>query len=148
MQLPKAISLQLMSVREWSQSTGGSREISLFDYPALVGTPDLFFGFAELFCPTLVEHHGGCFLAAKFSEPTFDLWEQKGVGIVEIQRVMNHVHVSTLLQNQSVSDELAVQVAQHLATIWSLTLQPLGVSAEAFGERLDDAAATLYRSVP
>jgi hypothetical protein len=144
MRLPEALEDQLVSLRSWSRSSGTYRYISLFDFVGLEATPDLFFGFTELMFPKLVDHKGGKFIQARFSESVYQLWEKKGHNLIEIQRVMNHVHISTLFQGQEVSDELAVAAAQTLAGIWALALRDDAVCTTALGAHFDDAAATLW----
>jgi hypothetical protein len=138
----------LKEFKAWSNSGPPGADISPIDFVGFVATPELFFGFAELFCPALVERNGGVFLAAGFSDEILGAWLAKGISVIEAQRVMNHVHISTLIQNQSISDELAVEIAEHLAQIWNLTLAPYAAVGERVGVGFADAAATFYVRVP
>ncbi len=110
----------------------------------MVATPDLLFGFAELFMPDLVVHEGLHFLANGFSAEVFEQWRRAGHGLRETQRVMNHVHVSTLLQQRLVSDELALTAARAVAAIWRRTLTPEGLIVEVLGADFWDAAVTFF----
>lgn len=145
MPLSRVLRDQLVDLRQWSSASGEDRDISLFDFAGLIGTPDILFAYAELFAPELIEHEGGVFVASRFSEEAFELWKKKGVEIGEIQRVMNHVHVSTLMQGQAVSDELAVEAANQIARMWNLTLISRKIFAESVGTNFIDASVTLYR---
>jgi hypothetical protein len=124
----------------------GSRTtlVSLLDYVGFIATLDMVFAFAELFQPELVVHEGRRFLASGFTQATYDGWVQKGTSPKEIQRVMNHIHISTLIQNQEVSDEAACEAAQAIALIWSRTLGPEGLQVEAIGDDFMDAAVTFF----
>lgn len=139
-----SVMAQLADFDAWSRSGPQGAEISLIDYVGFVATPDLLFGFASLFWPDLIVYQGLRFLASGFSPALYEQWRGKGLDSREIQRVMNHVHVSTLFQNQQISDETAVEAARILATIWSRTLGPEGLATEAVGSSLDDAAATFF----
>lgn len=140
----RSIIAQLANFNEWSKTGPEPATISLLDYVGFVATPDLLFGFAALFWPDLIVHDGLRFLASGFSAEAYDDWKRTGKAPQEVQRVMNHLHVSTLLQQQVVSDEVAVEAARVIATIWSRTLGPEGLVAEAVGGGLDDAAVTFF----
>jgi hypothetical protein len=85
--------LELADYQAWKASS--PKPFSLFDYAGCVGTPDLLFAFAKLLCPKLVCHNGHHYIEARFSEDTYLKWKAIGKPDDEIQRVMNHVHVST-----------------------------------------------------
>jgi len=139
-----SILAKLADFQEWSKTGAEKGPISLLDYVGFVATPDLLFGFAELFCPDLIVHQGWHFLGSGFSADVYEQWLRAGKSPREIQRVMNHVHVSTLLQQQVISDDVAVEVARIIAEIWSRTLGPEGLVAEVVGSNFDDAAATFF----
>jgi len=117
-----SVMAQLTDFEAWSKSAPQPSTITLIDYVGFVATPDLFFGFAALFRPDLTVHRGVRFLASGFSEALYEQWRSKGLDSREIQRVLNHVHISTLFQNQSIADETAVEAARILASIWSVTV--------------------------
>jgi hypothetical protein len=137
---------QLGDFHSWSKGGPDKKMVSLLDYVGFVATPDLLFGFAALFWPDLVVHDGLRFLASGFSSEVYDQWRAAGRNPLETQRVMNHVHVATLLQQQGVSADVAVEVAHSIAAIWSRTLGPEGLLAEAIGSSLDDAAVTFFEN--
>ena len=144
MRLKESVMSQLNDFRAWSATGAAPGPISLFDYVGFIATIDSLFGFAALFLPDLVVHDGLRFLASGFSGETYDAWVREGKTPHEIQRVMNHVHISTLLQQQEVSDEAAVEAARVIAEIWSRTLGTEGLIAEAVGTGFADAAITFY----
>ena len=141
-----SIIAKLADFQEWCKTGADKSPISLLDYVGFVASPDLVFGFAELFCPDLIVHEGLHFLGSGFSADVYEQWLRAGRNPREIQRVMNHVHVSTLLQHQVVSDDVAAEVARVVAAIWSRTLGPDGLVAEVVGSNLDDAAVTFFES--
>lgn len=146
MQPDQSIMTQLTDFNEWSKTGPQQHPLTLLDYVGFVATPDLLFGFAALFWPDLIIHDGLHFLASGFSTEVYDQWQRAGKTPCEIQRVMNHVHVSTLLQQQAISDETAVEAARTIAMVWSRTIGPEGLITEAVGGDLDDAAVTFFTS--
>jgi len=141
---PAEILQELDAFKAWSRSGPPGSQISPIDFIGFIATPDLFFGFVGLFCPEVVQRRGGVFLASGFTDEALDAWLRKGTTLREAQRVMNHIHVSTLIQDQVVSDELAIEIADHLASIWNLTLGGHSVVAERIGTGAVDAATTFY----
>jgi hypothetical protein len=144
MRVKESVLSQLRDFLAWSKGGAVPGPVTLFDYVGFIATLDSLFGFAELFCPALVLHEGLHFLASGFSTQTYDAWVKQGRTPEEIQRVMNHIHISTLLQNQEVSDEAALESARVIAEIWTRTLGPEGVVVEAIGDGFADAAVTFY----
>lgn len=144
MEFDRAVLTQLTDLARWRDTGARPGTVSLLDYVGFVGTPDLLVAFAELFLPQLIEHDGSKFLAAGFQASTYDAWKKSGLSASDVQRVMNHLHVSTLIQNQDVSDTMAVEIARSIAIIWNRTLLPEKVQAEAVGTTFDDAAVTFY----
>lgn len=144
MRLKDSIIRELSGVRAWSQTGADGKTISLLDYVCFTATPDMFFGFAALFYPELITHEGRRFLASGFTVAAYDAWAQQGRTANEIQRVLNHLHVSTLIQNQELSDEVAVEIARVVAHIWARTLGPEGLVVEALGSTFVDAAVTFF----
>jgi hypothetical protein len=123
---------------------GQSRTFSLLDYVGCVGSPDLFFAFASLFSPDLIEHEGYYFLADRFDLTTYDAWKEKIEDRAEIQKVMNHVHMSMLFQGQEVPASIAVAAANVLASHWSIVFRELKLVSAAAGTDLDSAEVTLF----
>src|SRR5262245_5878841 len=107
MRIKDSVIAELQDLHAWSKTGGTGALVSLLSYVGFIATQDMLFAFAELFLPDLVVHEGRHFLASHFKQATYDSWVQQGTSPEEVQRVMNHIHISTLLQNQEVSDEAA-----------------------------------------
>jgi hypothetical protein len=144
MRVKDSVLSQLSDFRAWSETGATAERISLLDYVGFVAKADTLFAFAELFFPETIVHEGLHFLASGFSTETYLAWVQQGKRPEEIQRVLNHVHISTLLQDQEISDEAALEAARAIAQVWNRTLGPDGMVAEAIGETFEDAAVTLH----
>lgn len=142
MRLKDSTLSQLHDYLAWSSTGASPGEVSLLDYVGFVATPDSIFAFAELFSPELTVHNGFKFLASGFSLETYNAWEGQGTSPKEIQRVMNHLHISTLLQQQEITDEVAVEAARAIAAIWSKTIGGDELEVEVLGSCLSDAAVT------
>jgi hypothetical protein len=143
--VPDAIAAELESLKQWSSGSGA--KLSSFDFVGLVATPDLFFAFSELLQPEITEYGGGSFIASRFSPSVFGLWQERGTELRDIEKVMNHVHVSWIVQNQSISDQMAIAIAERLAEVWRLTLSRYDVEVSAIGDGLMDAAATFWSRI-
>jgi len=83
-------------------------------------------------------------LLSDFDTHLYDSWMRKLNSQEETQKVLNHVHVSTLFQDQNVPDDLARACADVIRDAWSVSLKSLGVRAESGGTSLDDAYVTFY----
>jgi hypothetical protein len=142
--LEEVIAGLLPDLARWRSSATGGKEITLLDYVGFVATPDLLFAFAELFRPALVLHAGVHFIRDRFDTKAFDDWRSRLGDLESVQKMMNHLHVSTILQGQSIPDDVAVWSARLIADIWSSVFSQLGLRGLAFGESLHDAAVTLY----
>ncbi len=145
MKIKSSIIRQLSDFSAWRLVSPKGPNFSLLDYISCVGTPDLLFAFSELFCPELVFHEGDYFLEDRFNADVYRSWKNKLTDSVEIQRVMNHVHISTIFQEQDVSNEVAVQAARVIADIWSIVFVDKRLTGYSFGETLEDAGVTLAR---
>jgi hypothetical protein len=144
MRVKDSVLSQLSDFRAWSETGAIAGRISLLDYVGFVANADTLFAFAELFFPETTVHEGRHFLASRFSTETYRAWAQQGKSPEEIQRALNHVHISTLLQDQETSDEAALEAARVIAQVWNRTLGPEGMVAEAIGETFEDAAVTFH----
>lgn len=139
-----AVLSQLANFNAWLKTGSSAEKIDLLDYIGFVATPDLMFGFASLLWPELIIHDGLHFLASGFSPAIYERWKQTGCNAQDIQRAMNHIHVSTLLQNQEISDEVATEAAHLIASFWSRTLGPDGLVVDVVEGGLDQAAVTFF----
>jgi hypothetical protein len=141
---------RLEDFRAWGRAGAapGGAPITLLDYVGFVARPDSVFAFAELFFPELVEHAGRKYLASRFSSAAYDAWIEAGRSAEETQRLMNHLHVCWLIQNQPIDDETALEIASAIASVWTRTLGPEGLTVEAEGTTFDDAAVTFFDQRP
>ena len=144
-ELLQKISPNLRDYARWRKTDLGG-DITLFDYAGFIATPDILCAVFALFNPTCVLYRGGCFLANHFEEASYKTWSDKLNSMVEIQRVMNHVHISTVLQNQEVSDMMACQCTELLGRAWEKSLQEFDVRIESGGSGYDDAYVTFYQA--
>lgn len=144
MRLSEPVLKQLANYQAWVHANPGAPP-TLLDYLGFTASPDALFSFAELFCPELVVQHGYHFLASGLAPGTIEGWLEKGLDLRAIQRVVNHFHISTLFSGGEVSDDVAVEAARVIAQIWSRTLAPEGLVAEAFGTDYATAGVTFYR---
>jgi hypothetical protein len=141
MTVPKELLAKLGHYQEWRS---GKLDFDMLDYVNCVATPDLLFGFLELLRPSLVLHQGNYFLASHFDEANYNEWMKRLNDPVAVQKVMNHLHISTLFQQQEVPDIVAREAAQQIAACWSKVLADRGLVAEAFGDTLEDAEVTFF----
>lgn len=121
-----------------------STKFGLISYVTCVATPDLLFAFAELLAPDLVEYRGSYFIAERFDESIYDEWRSKLSDPRDIERVVNHVHISTLFQDQDVPDEVAVAAARLIADAWTRQFRALRLVGEAYGDSFGTAEVTLH----
>jgi hypothetical protein len=142
MNVPEHLVSELADFRSWKRD---SQSFDLLDYAGCVLTPDVLISVLSVVEPTLVVHDGEYFLASHFDPATYDSWLEKLGTKVKVQRMMNHIHISTLLQDQQISDALAVFVAEQIARLWSLVLASKGLIGEASGDSLEDVTVTFYR---
>jgi hypothetical protein len=145
MRLPDPVLVKLSDFQAWSKSGSNGMGFDLLDYVGCVATPDLFFGFLELLCPSLVIHDGAYFLESDFDPKNYAAWKEKLSDVVAVQKIMNHIHITMLFQGQSVDDEIARLTAECIAEVWRRQFADLGLTAEAFGSELHDAQVTLFK---
>jgi hypothetical protein len=141
MRTPSEVLENLSEFQLWA---AGKPRFDLIDYAMCSATADLLCSFLELVEPQLIQHNGHYFIAHQFDTDTYETWKSTLSDSQAIQRVMNHIHISSLLQEQEVSDVVAVHIAQGLARCWSRAFGHLGLKAEAYGSSLEDAQVTLF----
>jgi hypothetical protein len=135
----------LNNLQSWRSTGPQNEDFGFLNYLSCVATPDLLFGFGELFRPQLVEHEGSLYISERFSAQAYQDWKQKLTVPSEIQKVMNHLHVADLFEGQEVSDELAIEAARLIATVWTRVFSAEGLVGVAFGSSFEDAEVTLYK---
>ncbi len=142
MRVPHEILAKLGDYQAWRSK---KPDFDLLDYVTCVATPDLLFGFMELLCPSLVLHEGNYFLASHFDATKYNEWMSRLRDPIAVQKVMNHLHISTLFQQQDVPDLVAREAAQQIAACWSKFFADKGLTGAAFGDTFQDAEVTLFR---
>jgi hypothetical protein len=145
MEILKKMSPQLKEYQSW-RGTERGEDITLLDFAGFVATPDILCAIYALFFPECILHRDRYFLANHFSESLYDQWIEKSESGMAVQKVLNHVHISTLIQNQSIPDLLACQCAQLLCAAWKCSLEGLDVTVQSGGTGYDDAYVTFYQS--
>lgn len=137
--------IQLLS--DYQAWKAQSSQLDLLDYAGCVATPDLLFAFSALLWPELILHEGNYFLKSHFDAATYDQWMRQLGSPAEVQKVMNHIHISTIFQQQEVAPEVARAAAQRITEFWSLAFAGKGLIARAYGTDSSDLEITLFRSV-
>jgi len=137
---------ELDDFQSWNEGKTGAERLPLFDYVTFEATPDLLLGFAALFFCELTEVEGHYFIAEKFDAAVYEDWKRRQPDSREIQRSMNNLHMSTLLQNAEVTDAQAKVCAQVIAAAWNEVHGPRHVVAEVHGTTLEDLAVTLVNA--
>jgi len=143
MHLTEAQLDRLKDFKEWNEEKPPEQRISLFDYATFQATPDLLFGFAALLICDLVEVEGHYFIAARFNASYYDDWKTRLSDKIAIQRVMNHIHLTTILQNADADLQAATDCANLIASVWSEVHASKGVVGEVQGSSLEDLSVTL-----
>lgn len=133
----------LEDYQSWNEGRSAADRLSLFDYATFAATPDLLLAFAALFFCELTEVDGHYFIAEKFDAEAYVDWRRRQPDMREIQRAMNNLYMSTLLQNAEVTDAQAKICAQVIAAAWNEVHGAKHVVAEVHGTVLDDLAVTL-----
>jgi hypothetical protein len=144
MRVKPSVLARLADFHAWGRTGPTSDPITLLDYAGFVAVPDTVFAFAELFFPELVEHEARKYLASRFSSAVYDEWMKAGRSPEEAQRLMNHLHVSWLIQNQPIDDETAIEIAGAIGRVWTRTLAPEGLTVEVEGTTFWDASVTFF----
>lgn len=135
---------RLDDFQAWRANSANQDKFGLYDYVACIGTPDLFFGFLDLLCPELLSYRGAYFIANSFDESLFWEWWERLGDVREVQKVLNHIDMCTLFQQQAIHDCVADLAAKCIAEVWSKQFQMEGLIAEAYGEGLHGAHVTLF----
>lgn len=133
----------LADFQSWNEQKPGAARISIFDYLCFNATPDLLFGFASLFFCELVEIEGNYFIKERFGASAYGDWKKTTTDIRAIQRVMNHVHMRSLFQQQQMTDSLALACANLIAEAWNRVFKEKSLVAEVHGQTFEEISVTL-----
>lgn len=135
----------LSSLRDFQSWRGEKERFDLIDYLMCVSTPDSLVAMLKLIKPDLVEFEGEYFLSHQFSPELYWQWFDKLQNKREVQRIMNHLHVSSFIQGEEVAAEVSSFIAMELAHIWSALFVKYDLVAEVYGNDLGNAQITLFR---
>ena len=139
---PFAVASELEDYLAWKSDKS---DFDLIDYLMCVGTPDALVAMIELMRPELIQVDGDYFIKHNISEENLRSWMDQLKDVREVQRVINHFHVSSFMQGRPVADEVAVYVAQGIASVWSRQFESIGLVAQSFGDDLETAQVALFR---
>jgi hypothetical protein len=143
MRIPTEALARLPDYQSRNAGRSESARISLEEYATLVATPDLLFAFAALFFCEMVEVEKHYFIKERFERGVYEDWKTRRDDLRDIQRVMNRLQVSTLLQGAQMDDALARSCAELLAAVWTEVHIRRGVTAEVHGTTANDLSVTL-----
>ena len=132
---------RLADVRAWE----GGESLSPLDFVALEGKPSLLFAYASLLDPALEEVDGRFFLANRFSKENLTLWAAEGVVGADAQRVINHLHMTYLMQDDCEDQEVLDAAATIISRIWEKTL-PAGSRVEIVERGTISVSVTFFQS--
>jgi len=134
---------ELEDFQSWNEGKCDAERITLFEYASFKATPDSLMAFAALFFCELTEVEDHYFIADRFDARVFAELKSEWTDLREVQRIMNRLHMSTLMQNAEISDTLAKVCAQVLAASWNEVHGAKHVVAEVHGNTLEDLSVTL-----
>lgn len=125
------ITQELEELASWRRANGDDG-ITLLDVLCFVATLDSLAAHLALFDPEIVIHRGVRFTSSHFDVSTCEAWLATGLTLPEVQRVMNHVHVSTIIQ-AGASDAACDWFATRLASVWRRTIPGAVVTIDGQG---------------
>lgn len=134
----------LKEYSSWNRGKKTDQKITLFDFATFIATPDLIFAMSALFSPKLVAHDGSFFIDQKFSIPNYERWKKQGLSSVEIEKVINHIHMTTILQSSDVDYLEAKKCADLITSMWNKCISEESVKAIVVGEVIEDLAVTIF----
>lgn len=138
----KAIS-KLTEYSSWNYGKAEADQITLFDFSTFIASPDLIFAMQALLSPDIIRHAECCFLEEKFDLEVFCLWQEKKLSKNQIEKVMNHIHMTRIIQDGCYDYEILKCCAEIICEFWNMKFKNEGLIAEYFGDDLDNLAITL-----
>ena len=113
---------QLTRLDEWLGPDGKKSNLTLLDYVGFEATPEIFLAICELLNPSLIQVDGARFLSSRFEKEVFDEWQKLDYSMTQIQLAMNQIRARTIIQHDSISDDLARYLLEVIADFWSMTI--------------------------
>lgn len=132
---------RLGDFQSWKESEDGV--VTLLDYASYTATPDQLFAFAAVFFRQVVEYDHHYFFVDAFDQSTYERLKERHPDGREIQRTVNGLPVSRLLQNAAIDDAAARDCAQLIAAAWNEVHGRKGLVAEVHGASFEDLIVTL-----
>lgn len=108
----------------WRDNWVDKSSISIIDYINFNIDPNDLIIIGKLFFPDFVEVDGSVFLKEKYTRENYLMWLKDIEDPVEIEKVINHVHIYDLFSNTEydVEEFIFEEVAKILAFSWRLCL--------------------------
>jgi hypothetical protein len=131
----------LSDYQSWKEGEDGAA--TLLDYAAYTATPDQLFGHAALFFRELIEVDAHYYFADAFDRAAYEKARANFPDGRDVQRALNALPMSRLLQNADIDDTAAKNCALLLAAAWNEVHASKGVVAEVHGATLADLYVTL-----
>ena len=131
----------LTDFQSWKEGESGA--VTLLDYAAYAATPDQLFGYAAVFFREVMEVDRHHYFADVFDEKTYAQLKARFPDGRDIQRALNALPMSKLLQNADIDNGAAAACAQLVAAAWTEVHIRKGVTAEVHGTTLEDLSVTL-----
>jgi hypothetical protein len=131
----------LSDFQSWKEDE--DEPVTLLDYAGFTATPDQLFAYAAVFFRALIEVDGHYYFEDAFDADTYALWKSKLANGREIQRVMNALPMTRLLQSADVDAAGAAACARLVADAWNEVHGRKGVVAEVHGEAWNDLSVTV-----
>lgn len=133
----------LKEYSSWNEGKDVDDKITLFDFATFIATPDMLFAISELFNPELFWFDDCCFIKEKFSEEIYNLWKLKGLEKKDIEKVMNHIHITSILQDEELELNIAKNCAELIVRMWNKIFTSKEVVGVVIGTELNDLAVTI-----
>lgn len=131
----------LSDYQSWKEGEDGPA--TLLDYAAYTATPDQLFAYAALFFRELVEVDGHYYFADEFDAAVYERAKAELPDGRDVQRRLNALAISRVLQSADVDDAAAKSCAMLIAAAWNALHADEGVTAEVHGETLENLVVTL-----
>ena len=119
-------------------------ELDLWPLSALENEEANFLSVAEVLWPEVVVVDGLVFLKAKYNEATYRELLTGDLTMVQVQYLINHVHVMSEIISNKVPDEFIEPVVKTVQMFWEKTLAEYDVVVDAFISEWDDSEVCVY----
>ncbi|MFT0211502.1 hypothetical protein VQ643_02665 [Pseudomonas sp. F1_0610] len=106
--------LLVPEIAQWQALNGP--EFSIADWLGGVGSMSLAIAYAELFCPTFIEHEGCVLHQQQLNIENFNSWKTASsvTYYSQIEAVINHVHILDLFPRDDIQENITYLQIAHL----------------------------------